>query len=370
MFWLNSLKLPFLLKIGLSSLCLAFVFASCGSAPVYVPVHLSAPLLVRPMATEPGWTRAGGLHGRFNRQMYLTAVGHGSSRQAAEMDAFRALVSIFGVTVQADTRLAEVYRRTGAIASHDIYLGQEIILGTGMDNLIGAEIGDRWTDGRGHHVALAVLNRARATQLYSEMIRANQETIASLVTFASPAERVTLSGFSRYRFAAVIADMNTSYAAVLSAVGAPQPQGLRTGDHFRRDAQEIARSIPIGVNVVNDRAGRIQGAFARSLSDLGFRTGGANPRYLLDVNIDINPTDHQATIRGQPIIFTRIEVGANLIDTSTGTILLPYNFNFRGAGHRVQSEAENLAFNEAVQRIDREYTEILSDYLSRLIPTR
>jgi len=343
------------LKAGVASLCLAFVFASCATAGA-----ATVPVVTR--AIEPGWV-TGGPHERFSGLVYLTAVGSGDSRQAAEMDAFRQLVSTFGVTVQADIRLAEVYRRTGAVATHDVAFGQEIILGTGMDNLIGAEIGDRWEGaGRGNSFALAVLNRERATQIYSDMIRANLETIDSL-TNMSPAERNTFSGFSRYQVAAVFADMNANYAAVLSVVGTPV-QGLRSGDDFRRGAQEIAAAIPVGINVSNDRAGRIQSAFARTFSDLGFRTGGANQRYMLDVNLVILPTDHA----GQ-MVFSRMELSANLIDTNTGAVLLPFSFNVR-EGHRTQSEAENRVFIAAEQRIDREYGDMLSDYLSQLIPGR
>jgi len=354
MFGASRFRLSSLLKIGLSSLCLAFMFASCGTGGAAAPVV--------PRAAEPEWTRASGLHPGFNSNIYLTAPGHGSSRQAAELDAFRSLVSIFGVMVQADIRLAEMYRRTGAVSTHDFAFGQEIILGAGMDNLVGAEIGDRWDDGRGHHVALAVLNRRRAIQIYSEMIRSNLELIDNL-TNMSPAERNTFSGFSRYQFAAAIADMNANYAAVLSVVGAPV-QGLRSGDDFRRGAQEIASAIPVGINVNNDRAERIQGAFARTFTDLGFRTGGGHQRYMLEVNMVILPTDHA----GQNV-FSRMELSANLIDTNTATVLLPFNFNVR-EGHRTQSEAENRVFLVAEQRIYREYGDMLSDFLFQLIPGR
>jgi len=176
-------------------------------------------------------------------------------------------------------------------------------------------------------------------------------------------ERNTFAGFSRYQFAAVIADMNANYAAVLSVVGAPV-QGLRSGDDFRRGAQEIAVAIPVGISVSNDRAGRIQSAFARAFSDLGFRTGGAHQRYVLDVNLVVLPTDHV----GQTV-FSRMELSANLIDIRTGAVLLPYAFNVR-EGHRTQSEAENRVFLVAEQRIDREYGDMLSDYLFQLIPGR
>ena len=318
---------------------------------------------IAPVAQPPAWTSAAGDHERFNRQSYLTARGHGNSRQAAEMDALRQLVTIFGVDVQADVRLVEAYRgRAGGPGVHTVDFGSEIVLGAGMDNLIGAEIGDRWDNGRNSFYALAVLNKARAAQVYSEMIRANLETIAGL-TDLSAWERNSFDGFSRYQFAAVVADMNVGYAAVLSAVGSPR-HGLRTGDDFRRDAQAIAAAIPIGMNVTGDRAGRIQGAFGRAFSDLGFRTGGVGQRYVLNVDVTLLPTDHQTNI-----VFSRMELSANLVDVSTGSVLLPFTFNLR-EGHSTQSEAENRAFIAAERRINEEYGDMLSDFLMQLIPGR
>ena len=347
-----------LAKAGLPCLGVVFLLASCATAG-------AIPVAQMERAAEPGWTRAGGLHPRFNSQMYLTAVGFGNSRQAAEMDAFRALVSIFGVDVQADVRLTEAFRGAeGGAGAHQVDIGSEIVLGAGMENLVGAEIGDRWDDGRRDHFALAVLNRARATQIYSEMIRANQELIATLTNLPSE-DRNSFDGFSRYQFAAAIADMNATYAAVLSAVGSPQyAQGLRTGDDFRRDAQQIAVAIPIGISVRGDRAGRVQGAFASAFASQGFRTGAGNQRYMLNVDIVLLPTDHQGAN-----VFARMELSANLVDTRTGAVLIPFNFDLR-EGHRTQSEAEHRAFLVAEQRIEREYGAMLANYLAGLVPRR
>jgi len=358
---MNRVKLLSAPAAGLFGLCLALVLASCatgGGAPA--AAH-------RPADDRPEWVR--NMSGyRASRPTHMVAVGRGNSRHAAEADALRLLVMEFGVDVQVDSRLVESYReaiRGGAVASwSDTALDRTIVLEAGVDNLIGAEIGGFWADGRGSHYALAVMNRERATRIYSEMIRANREIIENL-TSLPPAQRNTFDGFSRHQVAAVFADMNVSYGALLSVVGAPQyAQGLRRGDEFRRDAQEIAAAIPVSINVRNDRADRIQGAFARAFSDLGFRTGGASPRYVLDVNVILLPTDHAGAN-----VFARMELSANLIDTVSGAVLLPYNFNLR-EGHRTASEAENRAFLVAEQRIDREYRDMLSDYLFQLVPRR
>jgi len=354
MFGANRFKGSSLAKAGLSGICLVFAFAACAT-------HAHAPMATQ--RVTPEWTRAGGAHPNFQSNAYLTAAGQGNSRQAAEMAAFRSLVTIFGVDIQTDTRMSEWYRSAGGVSAQGLDFGSEIVMGAGMDNLIGAEVGEVWDNGRGTHYALVVMNRARATRIYADLIGANQALIANLTTFPTPADRYTIGGFSRYQFASVVADMNTGYAAVLSTLGAPQyAQGLRTGDDFRLEMQRIANAIPIGINVSADRAGRLQGAFASAFTEFGFRTGGANQRYVLQVNVVLQPTEHAGRN-----VFARMELSANLVDTHTGAVLLPYTFNVR-EGHTVLSEAENRTFIVAERRINDEYRTLLANHLAQLIP--
>jgi hypothetical protein len=62
-------------------------------------------------------------------------------------------------------------------------------------------------------------------------------------------------------------------------------------------------------------------------------------------------------------------VDANLVDTGSGNILLPYNINGR-EGHATVSEAENRAILGAERKINEAYGKILSDYLSALLPDK
>jgi len=346
-----------MLKTGLPCLCLVLMSVA-GTA-----------VSASPSPIQPEWVR-GGPHIRFSSLTHLTAVGSGGSRNAAERDALGRLVAIFGQDIHFDERTTDLYWEvigSGTAASW----GERIQIETyferraGMDNLIGAEIGDFWQDGRGTSFALAVLNKPRATQIYAGRIRANLEIIGNLTNMPAT-ERNTFEGLARYRLASVFADMNARYGEVLSVLGAPgYARGLSSGDGFRHEAREIAGAIRIGINVRNDRAGRIRGAFAGAFSELGFRTGGSNPRYMLEVDISVEPLDTP----GAPVLFLRMELSANLIDTGTGAVLLPYHLTLR-EGHRTHPEAEARAFLAAEERINAEYGGKLSDYLSRLVPRR
>jgi hypothetical protein len=150
---------------------------------------------------------------------------------------------------------------------------------------------------------------------------------------------------------------------LLQVIGAPLPEGLVKGDNYRIEAQNITKSIPVGIRVKNDKSGRVQGAFAKSFSDLGFRSGGNNSRYALDVDIVTSPVEYPNNKNK----YTRIEIDARL--TENGITLLPYNYADRD-GHATQSEADNRAYMLAEKNIAAAYPKILSDYLSKLLPVR
>jgi len=232
-----------------------------------------------------------------------------------------------------------------------------------LDSLVGAEIGDTWDDGKGTFSAVAVLNKAKAAQIYTGMIKTNQTMINNLINIPAN-QKNTLEGYSRYQFAAVVADINYSYGNLLSVIGSPV-QGLAKGDDYRLEAKNITKTIPVAIRVQNDKSNRIQGAFAKALSGIGFQSGGSNSSYVLDVNVSSQPV----TIQGNAYLFTRVEVTANLTDTSNGSVLLPYNFNTR-EGHTSQAEADNRAILAAERKIGDDYAKLLNNYLSQLLPKK
>jgi len=302
---------------------------------------------------------------KYDRQANVAAVGSANSREMAEKSALGNLVAIFGQNIQVDEKVSSSYQeavKKGITAnwSGNTTVDTAITTSTGMASLIGVEILDRWDDGINFY-ASAVLNKAKAMQLYSDMVKSNQAMIENLINIP-PEEKNTLNGVARYQFAATVAEITASYVYLLSVIGGTVP-AFKRGDDYRLEAADINKAIPVGLSVHNDKSGRIQGAFAKALSDLGFTNGGSNPLYLLDVYITAAP----AVIANNTFKFTRIELKADLKETKTGIVLLPYDFNSR-EGHTSQEEADNRAYAYAEQKINNEYSSLLKSYLSALLP--
>ena len=333
-----------------------------------IPLYFCFLLILSACVTssnQPDWVRDP--YRIYDRQTYVAAVGSGIDRQAAEKNALGNLVAFFGQSIQVDDVVYVSYQEvinSGAAAkwSENTFVDSSIITSAGMDFLIGAEIGEVWFDRNRTYYAIAVINKRNANLIYSRMFTANQVMINNLINMPSE-QRLTIEGFSRFNLAAAIADINVSYANILSLLGNPAYQhGVIKGDEYRLEAQNISRLIPIEIRVKDDNSGRIQSAFAKVLSDIGFMIGGNNSRYLLDVNITVAPENNP----NNQFIFARLLLNANLIDTTDNTNLLPYSFNIRD-GHNTQDGAVNRIFISAERKITEEYKDLFS---SRILPTR
>jgi len=317
--------------------------------------------------TKPRWVDS--VDSVYNRSQYLAAVGNASDRTMAERNALGNLAGFFGQSIYADQTITNTYReavRNGITDSwsDNVAMDNTIRTSASMDTLIGAEVREVWFDSRNTYYAVAVLEKERTAQVYKNLINANMSMIRNLLAM-NQTEKNSLEGYSRYQFAATVADINISYMNVINVLGYAPPEGVISGNEYRLEAQNITRAIPVGIVVDNDRSGRIQSTFAKVVSDLGFRSGGNNSRYVIRVGVVVSPVDLPANTNK----FARMELSANLTDTSQEAVLLPYSFNLR-EGHLTLSEAENRVFMAAERKLNSEYSDILRAYLSQLLPVK
>ncbi|GAB6392167.1 MAG: LPP20 family lipoprotein/putitive lipoprotein [Treponematales bacterium] len=316
----------------------------------------------------------------YGKAEYLAAVGDGKDRQTAEAKALAGLIAVFGQSVQSDFKILTTYSeavKNGAVEyKENTSVSDAVNVSASMDTLAGAEIADTWTDTKANRTyAVAVLEKKRANTLYGEMIRANLALIDSLVNLPA-SERTTLEGFSRLTLAATLADVNRLYLNVLQVAGNTtgiKPESLKRGDDYRLMAREISKVIPIGVEVSGDDSNRIKGAFAKAITGAGFRSGGANSRYMLKARVVFSNVDNPSAA----VKYARIELAADLTDTADNSVLLPYNLN-RREGHANYSEAQQRTLRWAEGLINGTGTEpgvenfgdALKNYLAALLPKR
>jgi hypothetical protein len=300
----------------------------------------------------------------------VSAVGYGGDRGTAEKNALGSLVSVFGQTVQGETRINYRYAEAmagGLITPNESSEFQDAVMTSyAQDTLIGAEIKDTWVDGQETHYAIAVMDKAKCGLLYRNLIESNERTIQKLTNLEG-IPRDSIEACARYELAISIAGANASFVNILSVLS-PAPAALLRNEiqreaDLRLELRKITGNIPIAIRVVQDRSGRIGAAFAQVLSGAGFSTGGNGDRYQLEASVSME----EVSLPQNQNKFIRYVIDAKLRDTANNQILFPYSINGR-AGHLNLSEAENRAIRDMENGIQDSFAGAFAAYLNQLTP--
>jgi hypothetical protein len=314
---------------------------------------------------EPLWVTDP--YAAYPRNGYVAAVGFAPNRAEAEKKALAALTAIFGQSITADFSAVTAYSEAvskGIISSSETTNTKDAIsTRTSLDTLIGAEIGNVWDDARGTVYAIAYLDKAKAIAVYGNIVQTNLKNIENLTTMTAT-QKNTLDGYARYRLAALLARINAKDAGVLEQCGGPTASSLNlpSADSINIEASNIIKGITVIVTVKGDSNNRIRDAFSKTLSAEGLRTRGNSPLYTLEVNIDMSEVKLSGTNK-----FCRITVSAELIENSTDSVLLPFNFANR-EGHLTYEEAQSRAILQAEKYIGEKYPAVFKEYLDGLLP--
>jgi len=314
---------------------------------------------------QPSWVSD--VNSSYNRERFIAAVGSASTRAQAESRALANLIAIFGQDINSTftvaTNYTEAVNRGVLTVSEDTNIRDQITTAASMDRLIGAEIGNVWDSGQGTVYVVAFMDKVKTISIYSDMIAANNKDI-ELLTTMSNSEKYSFDGYTRFKLAEFISGINSNFAVIITQAGGSVDRlNLRSAVYYDIEAKNIIRNITVAVDVSNDRANRVQDAFANVLNSEGLRTRGNNPVYTLKVDLNVS----EVTFPGNNFIFCRIEASANLIENSTGASLLPFSFDDR-SGHSTYANAETTAFLNVESLIAERYPVVLREYLSSLMP--
>ena len=328
----------------------------------------AAPIQSTRGGQEPGWVIDP--YAVYPRERYLVAVGYAPNRAEAEKKALAALTAIFGQSIQADfsanTAYSEAVSKGIVSSSETTNIRDTVSTRASLDTLVGAEIGNVWDDARGTVYSVAYLNKERAIAVYGNMILTNLKNIEKLTTM-TPAEKNTLDGYARYRLAAIIAGINAKHAEVIAQCGGPTAASLNLPgtDALNIEASNIIKNVTVIVNVKGDRNNRIRDAFTKVISAEGLRTRGSSPPYTLEVIVDLS----EAVFPNNNSKFCRFTVSAELIEKSTDSVLLPFNFTER-VGHSTYEGAQAIALLQAEKHIGEKYPAAFRAYLEGLLPKK
>jgi hypothetical protein len=324
------------------------------------------PTTAKTGGAKPAWIDA--KNSVYNKSQHLSEIGLDARQDGADQKALAALTAVFGQSVEAQQKLSSAYNeavRAGKVTtSESVSMQESIRTSTQLSSLVGASIADRWYDGKSTYYSIAVLDNAKAVQVYTSIINGYNETI-NVLTNINDDEKYSFDGYARYKLASIIADGAQEYVRVLTYLGAA-PLNVKKSADFLSEIKNITTKIPIFVNVSGDVSNRIKSALTKAITSQGLQGGGSSARYTLNCNFSLS----EVSFPNNPNKFARYLIEGSLIDTVSGNELLAYKLDGR-EGHTTIDEARNRAVATAEKKIGDArasdgFAEKLTNYLESL----
>lgn len=320
--------------------------------------------------TVPEWVTSPGTV--YPSDKFINYVGSSTDRNAAEVNALKGLASVFGQAIKSESNSSarmEQAKTDGIVAktSNVQSFSQEVKQVVDVDNLIGAETKAFWLDSANSTwYAIAVLDKNRASDIYSEMIKKNSIALSTLKK-NSEKELDSLEGFAAYDFAEDIAVENENHLKKMSIINPGAVSGLEqycpSSKNIHAKKMEIAKNIPICVKTANDEHGRFKEAFSQAISECGFKgTSDESARYVLNAKFEFERSDtsDKKTVR------CRYNAEGYILDKKTNHQIVPFTISGRES-HVEYSEAKVKAEKKLESKIKSEFKEKFSDYLRNLV---
>lgn len=304
---------------------------------------------------KPGWVDRPAVV--FPGSLFVSAVGGSQDRRGAENSALGGIVSYFRQSVINSITVKNSEGQKNGAFSSETEASQTIEAVSALESLIGAEIKDTWYDERRNvWYAVAVMEKAKCAPLYSGEIDRAASEIAGLLDIPGG---LSLETIRKCRKAQKLIDKAGVLALVHSMLGG----GSREAEIFALSAKAAdtlnqAKAFPINIYVLSgDRHDRIRNAFAGIFTGEGFKTGGVNSRYTLEVAMILSEAPRNQYYN------TRYTMNAVLKDIQSGVELFVYNTAGRESHSQSQEDAVNRAYIGAERKIKAEFPGLLREYL-------
>ena len=306
----------------------------------------------------------------YPNSAYVSYVGSAADRNASEVNALQGLAAIFGQSVKSESKASsrmEQAKANGLVATTSVQaFSQDVIRAVDVDCLVGVEMKEYWHDEKsGTWHALALLDKAKAVDIYSTMIKKNAAAIPTVLKGAD-GDKLSLDAFAAYDFAEDIALENEGHLKKISVIAPDSVNGLKSycpsSKGFHAKKMEIAKQIPICVQTFNDEHGRYKEAFSQAISEAGFRgTTDASARYTLIAKFEFERSD----TRDKKTVRCRYNCESYINDAQTEHQIVPFTVKGRES-HADYNEAVVKAEKALVSKIKSDFGKAFNDYLKNL----
>ena len=308
-----------------------------------------------PAQNKPAWVdRPSAV---YPDNLFVSAVGGGQDRAAAENSAKASLVSYFKQSVSSRISIQDRVKQVGETVQSSSDMSLSIEAESTLDTLIGVEIRETWNDKRGKTGwwAVAVLEKRRGRELYSAEFN---KVINEITLLSAVSGEISLVTITKCRNAKALLNKADAISLVLSMLDGPDRHNelIRLSSQVEQTMNQAA-NLSVDVSVTGDISGRFKTVFTTALAKQEIRIGSQNSRFVLEVKINLENAP-----QGQ-YFNSRYTIEAVLKDTQTNAELLTYNISGREGHIASQADADNRAILIALRKIEEGFPVMLAEFL-------
>jgi hypothetical protein len=344
------------------SLLLSLILLSCGGSTA--PAGKSGGAKGRPAWMDnPGSI--------YPESQYISALGAGDTRQAAESNASANLTKRFKVQIDVDDTMLRRYesftKLSGTMSESLSESQQRQVQSRSSETLIDVQFSEIYTDNLGRVNVVAFLDRKKSGDLYAKRI---QDNLQSIEVYLANEER-TIDIPEKYAYinaALAISQVNEQMLEQLDIIS-PAHKNRLAVDESRRMAtlsekqQKIAKQIGFSVAIVGDDDQKITIQVQQAISKLGFQL---SPQAILTVagSVDYEALD----LRRDNLTFYGWQLDLKLTDPSGKTLI---SIVERGReGGLDETAAKRNAVRQMSKIIAKRFQKELIDYFDRMLIKR
>ena len=303
----------------------------------------------------------------YPSENYFYAVGQGTDRNIAELEAVRGVAGSYGQNI---TSFSEASRRmtvameNGSVASASENMGfcSDVVNNVNHEDLIGIETKEFWFDKKnGIWYALAVIDKKATADLYASMILKNYCEIKNLLNCG--ADALSLENYAKLDFAEEIALVTEKYFERLYILDWKKAESVQNIDFSSKTVHvmklEVARQIPIFINIENDVDGQFTAAIGNALTKYGFYSSKDNGgRY----SIEGNAVFSEGANTKKTILYTKCILPLYFKDSKEKSIIITVNLE-RREGSQSYENSKIRAVNAVKKMIASEFPKAFNNYL-------
>lgn len=301
----------------------------------------------------------------YDSEKYFVGVGNDINKNIAELKAVQQLSVVFGVDVQSTNTTETYMKHTESEVLSETFresaLNQQILVEMDQKDLLGIELVETfYEEVHKEWYALAILDKAKTSDLYANLINSNNDAIRSNLAFAKtmPDSLTKLAYiYKSYKLAQVSENFFIRFYIINPERCSKIKEASYVSEKIKLDLDKLALKIPVEIEVNQDSNSMVRAACGELLESFGLQTTSNKSDYTLSVNIDKT----YRTVKNPTLYYCEFQISCELIDKN-GLILAPWQLSSR-AGAKTESLAEQKAYQLINKNIKEDYRDSFESYL-------